>query len=109
MSLAIHTSAPLIPLTQMVGGDGVIEVGKAAGTGEPDCFFGWAEVADHPDCKPHHIIWGLDDETIYWIAKTLSLVGHDVVVTAPLDPDNQFGDHAVAEDMPQHYVDAHSH
>lgn len=107
MTLAIHTDAPLMPLTQMVSGVAVIEVGKAA-KGGPDCFYGWAE-QQHPDggCKDHHILWGMDDEETKWIGTTLATLGYQVVVTEPLDPDNQFGDHQVV--ITRNYDDAHAH
>ena len=111
MSLAIHTDCPLIPLTQMVASDGTIEVGKAA-AGGADCFYGWAE-AQHTEgsgCRPHHIVIGTDDEATIWIAKLLDLLGHQVVVTAPVDPDDQTGDHVVVdEDVPNRYDWAHAH
>ena len=107
MSLAIHTDTPLLPLTRMVGDTANIEIGKAA-AGGADCFYGWAEI-QHQGCKPHHIVWGMDPEETRWIASTLVKLGHQVVVTAPDNPDDQFGDHHVVAEMPTAYDDAHSH
>lgn len=108
--LAIHTNAPLIPLTQMVGDTANIEVGKAAGTGDPDCFYGWAE-SQHPSggCVAHHILWGMDPEETKWVASTLATLGFQVVVTTPDDPDDIYGDHHVDTNMPEHYLGEHSH
>jgi hypothetical protein len=106
--LAVHTSAPLLLLADMVRGTAHIEVGKAAGTGQPDCFYGWAETA-HEGCKPHHIITDIDEESVIWIGKTLAILGHQVVVTAPDNPRDPFGDHHVVEEMPVLYDWEHSH
>jgi hypothetical protein len=107
MSLAIHTDAPLIPLTHMVMHDGMVEIGKAA-RGGPDCMEGWAEVQSSKLCRPHHVVYGIDDETTLWIARTLVALGHDVVVTAPTGPD-QFGDHAEVANVPRAYTSTHEH
>ena len=111
MSFAIHTNAPILPLTQMMGDTANIEIGKAVpGDGRPDCFYGWAE-QQHPDdgCQPHHILWGMDPEETKWCADVLAMLGYQVVVTEP-DTDDQFGDHHVAAGMPHVYDDnAHSH
>jgi hypothetical protein len=108
--LAIHTNAPILPLTQMLGDTATIEIGKAAGTNKPDCFYGWAE-AQHPDggCKPHHIVWGMDAEETKWTASVLKMLGFEVVVTAPDLFTEPTGDHHVVEEMPQLYLDEHSH
>jgi hypothetical protein len=109
MSLAIHTDTPLLPLTRMVGDTANVEIGKTPG-GHGDCFYGWAEPQwSDRRCKSHHIVWGCDDEETVWIAKTLIRLGHQVVVTAPDNPDDQFGDHHVVTGMPTRYDAAHSH
>lgn len=107
MSLAIHTDAPMMPLTQMIGTDATIEVGRAV-AGGPDCIEGWAEPWSTPQCRQHHVIWGVDDETIYWVAMSLKTLGHTVVVTQPLTMD-QFGDHEIVEDLPHAYTQTHEH
>jgi hypothetical protein len=109
MSLAIHTDTPLLPLTQFIADIAIIEVGKTPG-GHGDCFYGWAEPQwSDRRCKPHHIIVPLDREEGLWIAKTLLILGHQVVVTEPDDPDDQTGDHHVVDGMPMRYDNAHSH
>jgi hypothetical protein len=108
MSFAIHTNAPILPLTQMMGDTANIEIGRAVGTGTPDCFYGWAEAQHDGNCEPHHILWGMDPEETKWCADVLAILGYQVVVTEP-DTDDQFGDHHVATGMPEVYSDAHSH
>jgi hypothetical protein len=112
--LAIHTDAPLMPLTQMVGDTATIEVGKAPKTGGPDCIYGWAEPKfEWPEsgvfCPDHHIIVGLDDEEVKWMARTLATLGHQVIVTEPTLFTEPTGDHEIAEDMPEHYDWKHHH
>ena len=50
----------------------------------------------------------MDPEETKWTADVLVVLGYQVVVTEP-DTDDQFGDHHVAEGMPEVYSDAHSH
>jgi len=55
--LAVRTSAPLMPLSRMVSGTGLI--------------------TRHDG---HHLVTGLDEESMTWMAKTLAILGHDVDV-----------------------------
>jgi hypothetical protein len=110
---AIHTTAPVMPLSKMLGDTALIEIGKAVpGDGRPDCFYGWAE-AQNPEvsggCKPHHIVTGLDDGETAWVARTLKTLGYEVVVTTPDDPEDIYGDHSVAAGMPELYLAEHGH
>jgi hypothetical protein len=106
--LAIHTDAPILPLTRMFGDTANVEIGRAAGTNDPDCFYGWAE-QQHAGCKAHHIVSGMDPEETKWVANTLAILGYQVVVTQATLFTEPTGDHEIAEDMPQRYDDAHSH
>lgn len=106
--LAIHTDAPVMPLTQMFGDTAHIEIAQAM-AGGPDCFYGWREPQTTRECRPHHIVTGLDDEETKWVASTLALLGHQVVVTAPDLFTEPTGDHHVVEEMPTRYLDEHSH
>lgn len=105
--MAVHTTAPLMALADMVSGTGNIEVGRAVGGG-PDCMWGWAE-KQHEGCEPHHIVTAVEDDTIYWIAVTLKTLGYQVVVTRPTNPRDQTGDHEVVEEMPSLYAETHHH
>lgn len=63
MSLAIYTDAPLIPLTQMIGDDGLVSAGKEV-----------------------RLVLVTDEETGHWIAKTLTVLGYSAV-SDPADMD----------------------
>lgn len=77
----IHTDAPLMPLTQMIGGDAHVIPGEAAG-GRRDCFYGWGEaMADAINCKPHNLVIAADGVYMRTIAEALVAAGHQVVVT----------------------------
>lgn len=109
MSLAIHTDTPLLPLTRMVGDTANIEVETTTGN-RKCCFYGWGEAMASPiTCTPHHVVWGMDPEETEWAAKTLIRLGHQVVVTMPDNPEDQFGDHHVVTGMPTAYDADHSH
>lgn len=108
MTLAIHTDAPLMVLTTMFRTDVHVEIGRTM-RGEADCIYGWRERQDRPECRPHHILTDADDDTIHWVATTLAMLGHQVVVTAPVDPDDQTGDHDLHPTMPYLYLDEHGH
>jgi hypothetical protein len=101
----IHTDAPLIPLTQMIGADGTIAVGQAAAGGN-DCFYGWAEQQHETGCKDRHVVRCTDAETVKWIATTLAILDYQVVVTTPDEAGN---DIVVDSTMPMNYDNAHAH
>ena len=106
--LAIHTDAPILPLTRMFGDTAHIEIAQSM-KGGPDCFYGWREPQTGPACRPHHIVTGMDDDETAWVAKTLIILGHQVVVTRPTLFTEPTGDHEVVEEMPSLYLDEHSH
>ncbi|HVQ18710.1 MAG TPA: hypothetical protein VMT27_06700 [Actinomycetes bacterium] len=108
ISLAIHTDAPVMALAQMIAESAIIEVGRAA-RGGPDCMEGWAEEQTNAWCRPHHVVYGADNDTMQWIAGTLVVLGYDVVVTVPTGGD-QFGDHQeVTEGIARRYTRTHDH
>ena len=107
--LAIHTDCPILPLSRMFGDTAAIEIAQSM-QGGPDCFGGWREPqVPGLGCRPHHILTGMDDEETRWVAKTLIMLGHQVVVTRPDLFTEPTGDHSVAEDMPQRYLMDHGH
>jgi hypothetical protein len=78
----IHTDAPLMPLTQMVGAAGHVQVSTDATGTKRDCFYGWIEpMADAVRCKPHHLVVVHDDTLVMAVAEAIAATGHQVVVT----------------------------
>lgn len=106
--LAIHTDAPVMPLTRMFGDTAHIEIARAM-RGGPDCFYGWREPQTTRACRPHHIVTGMDDEETAWVAKALITLGHQVVVTQPTVLTEPTGDHTEVEGMPSRYLAEHTH
>jgi hypothetical protein len=104
MTYVVHTDAPLLPLTQLAGDRVMVRVGRTP-RGFADCFYGWAEPQDRPECKDHHILLGDMDQVLIEIAEILARLGHQVVVTAPDDD----GDYVHDPSFETVYDNDHSH
>jgi hypothetical protein len=77
----IHTDAPLMPLTMMVGDTANVIV-DVTGTGLTACFYGWGEAMSDPArCRTHHLITTEDDEHLMVIAHAIVAAGHQVVIS----------------------------
>ena len=77
----IHTDAPLMPLTQMVGETASVQVSTNSLGTKGDCFYGWVEERNSPACRPHHLVFTHDGVLMQTIAEALVAAGHQVVVT----------------------------
>jgi hypothetical protein len=99
----LHTTAPLFVLHLLVRPDMTAE-GRTL-RGEPDCFAGWFERADSPDCLPNNLVTSDHRELIEEVAKTLLGMGHQVVVTRT----DESGNDVIDEEMPSRYEMAHGH
>jgi hypothetical protein len=75
----IHTDAPLMPLTTMVGAAATVWADTASAGTESACFYGWGEARNGSDCKPHHLVATADDVYLNAIAESLYSVGFQVV------------------------------
>jgi hypothetical protein len=103
-TFTLHTPTSPDLLRLLVAGQARVTEGRTL-RGEPDCFAGWFERADSPDCLPNNLVEGEDREAIHMLASALVAEGHQVIVTAP-DVD---GNDEVVLDMPSNYVMAHGH
>jgi hypothetical protein len=88
MTMIIHTTAPLAELAAFVGTRGNVTAGTAIKTGGPDCFAGWYEPADTPECLPNNIVTVDVLTDAQSIARDLLLAGHQVVVCGKDDAGN---------------------
>ena len=105
MPLIIHTPTPIMELTHLVGGSGVVMRGETP-RHEQDCFYGWSEKAEHERCEPHHVVHPYDEDACFWISRELVQRGRQVVVTRT----NEIGDDEVHPEMPISYDRAaHAH
>jgi hypothetical protein len=107
--LAVHTPMPLMPLTTMVHDMALVQV-ETNHARKTCCFYGWGEeMHDWPvvpiHCLPHHVVSGGEPQTMLWLAKTLKMLGYQVVVTEVDDAGND----TVLDSAPMLYDDAHSH
>jgi hypothetical protein len=103
--MIIHTTMPIAELRTLVGDRGVVTLSTAIRTGGPDCFAGWREPADKPDCLPNNIVTVDSPDVAEIIALDLMNAFHQVVVTK-VDDD---GNDVVDEEMPIRYQMNHTH
>lgn len=101
--IVIHTSAPIMPLTQIVQHHGMVITGEAAG-GRADCMYGWGEaMADPIGCKRHYLVMGLETPAlIATVAQALVDLDYQVVVTDEQDWSQQYD-----TEFPSNYDDHH--
>jgi hypothetical protein len=77
----IHTDAPIVPLSQMVGDMAMVFADTANAGTEGSCFYGWGEARNGSDCKPHHVVATMNDVDLNAIAETLHSTGFQVVIS----------------------------
>jgi hypothetical protein len=104
-TLAVHTPMPMMPLTQMVADMALVQV-ETNHRMKKCCFYGWGEAMGDPvHCLPHHVVSGGDPQTLIWLAKTLVMMGIQVVVTEVDDAGND----EVLNSAPILYDHDHTH
>jgi hypothetical protein len=84
-SRVIHTDAPLLPLTQMVGSMATVWIDTANAGTEGACFYGWGEARNGSDCPPHHLVAAPDDVDTNAISEALHAAGFQVVLSDYVD------------------------
>lgn len=97
----IHTDAPLLPLSTMVGDMAQVFIDTANAGTEGACFYGWGEARDGSDCPPHHLVQPRNDVDLNAIAETLHSTGFQVVISDREDWSQ--------DQVSLHYLDHHQH
>jgi hypothetical protein len=100
----LHTPAPLHLLHTLVASRARVAEGRTL-QGEPDCFAGWFEPANTPDCLPNNLVESEDRVVVAEVADLLVSTGHQVVVTRT----DRHGNDVPDEKMPSRYEVAHGH